>query len=82
MTSKTDWHKRYRELLMSEGGMTKQQAFDYLIQNKAFFDYGYSPEWYVKEEMACLDNYAEYKVCHKFDGTVVRKESHGKKKTT
>ncbi len=69
---KAQWHKRYRELLVSEGGMNKQQAMDWLLQGIPFFDYGYSPEWYVKEEIACLDNYATFKICHTFDGTVVK----------
>lgn len=69
--SKTEWHRRYRELLVSEAGMTKQMAFDYTMENKHFFDYGYSPEWYVREEMACMDNYSTFKVCHVFDGKVV-----------
>lgn len=77
--TKTEWHKKYRELLISEGGMTRQQAFDYLVQNKAFFDYGYTPEWYVKEEMACLDNYAEFKIIHTLGGKVVKVEKEDKK---
>jgi hypothetical protein len=73
--SKSEWHKRYREALVELAGMTKQQAFDYLVQNKAFFDYGYTPSWYVKEEMACLNNYTAFKVCHKFGGKVVKVET-------
>jgi hypothetical protein len=72
--SKAEWHKRYREALVEMAGMTKQQAFDYLVQNKHFFDYGYSPTWYVREEMACLDNYAEFKILHTFGGKVVGNE--------
>jgi hypothetical protein len=53
-------------------GMSKQQAFDYNNQNKHFVDYGYSPEWYVREEMSCLDNYSIFKVTHAFDGKVVK----------
>jgi hypothetical protein len=69
--SKSDWHKRYRELLESEAGMTKQQAFDYNNQNSNFVDYGYSPEWYIREEISCLNNYSTFKVCHTFGGKVV-----------
>lgn len=70
--SKAEWHKRYREALVSLAGMTKKQAFDYLLKNKHFFDYGYSPHWYVREEMSCLDNYSVFKICYTFDGTVVK----------
>lgn len=70
--NKAEWHKLYRELLVSMAGMNKQQAFDYNMQNVHFVDYGYSPEWYVREEMSCLDNYSTFKVCHTFDGKVVR----------
>lgn len=68
---KVEWHKRYRELLVSEAGMTKEMAMDYMMSNKEYFDYGYSPEWYVREEMACMDNYSTFKVCHAFNGKVV-----------
>jgi hypothetical protein len=51
--------------------MTKQQAFDYNNQNANFVDYGYSPEWYIREEISCLNNYSTFKVCHTFGGKVV-----------
>jgi hypothetical protein len=69
--NKAEWHSKYRELLVSQAGMTKQQAFDYNNQNTHFVDYGYSPEWYIREEMSCLDNYSIFKVIHTFDGKVV-----------
>jgi len=68
--TKPEWHKTYRDLLVSMAGMNKQQAFDYNNQNMHLVDYGYSPEWYVREEMACLDNYSIFKVCHMFGGKV------------
>lgn len=70
-TSKTEWHRKYRELLVSEAGMPKKMAMDYMMENKQFFDYGYTPAWYVREEMSCLDNYSTFKVCHTFGGRVV-----------
>jgi hypothetical protein len=70
-TTKHEWHKKYRELLVSMAGMTKQQAFDYNNQNNHYVDYGYSPCWYVTEEMSCLDNYSVFKICHTFAGKVV-----------
>ena len=77
---KPEWHKRYRELLVSEAGMTEQQAFDYNNENCKFgVDYGYSPEWYVREEMACLDNYSIFKVTHTFNGKVVNVANGDKK---
>ncbi|RLA40472.1 MAG: hypothetical protein DRR06_17405 [Gammaproteobacteria bacterium] len=69
---KAEWHSTYRELLVSMAGMSKQQAFDYNNQNKHFVDYGYSPAWYVREEMSNLDNYSIFKVTHTFNGKVVR----------
>jgi hypothetical protein len=69
--NKAEWHNKYRELLVSMAGMTKQQAFDYNNQDR-YVDYGYSPEWYVREEMSCLDNYSIFKVTHTFDGKVVQ----------
>ncbi len=69
--SKALWHKRYRQALQEIGGMNNQQAFKYLIDGKGEFDYGYSPEWYVKEEMACTHNFAIFKVCYIFEGKVV-----------
>lgn len=69
--TKAEWHMKYRELLVSMAGMSKQQAFDYNVQNQHYVDYGYSPEWYVREEMSCLYNYSTFKVCHTFDGKVV-----------
>ncbi len=36
--TKVEWHRKYRELLVSMAGMTKQQAFDYTMENKHFFD--------------------------------------------
>lgn len=71
VVSKTEWHKKYRELLVGEAGMTKEMAMDYLMSNKQFFDYGYSPFFYVKEEMACLSGYSVFKVCYMFGGKVV-----------
>lgn len=68
---KAEWHKIYRGLLVSMAGMNKQQAFDYNNQNAHLVDYGYSPSWYVREEMACLSNYSVFKICHAFEGKVV-----------
>jgi len=79
--TKAEWHKGYRKALVELAGMTEKQAFDYNKENLHFVDYGYSPSWYVREEMACLDNYSEFKVCHVFEGTVVRKETHAKKES-
>lgn len=79
--NKTEWHKGYRKALVELAGMNERMAFDYNKDNLHFVDYGYSPSWYVREEMACLDGYAEFKVCHTFDGKVVRKESHAKKES-
>ncbi len=61
----------YRQLLVSIAGMTTQQAFDYNMQNIHFVDYGYTPIWYITEEISCLNNYSIFKVCHKFDGRLV-----------
>lgn len=69
--NKADWHKRYRKALQEIAGFTNQQAFRYLIDGKGEFDYGYSPEWYVKEEIACTNNFVTFKVCYAFDGKVV-----------
>ncbi len=71
MIDKVKWHKRYRELLVSEADMTLEQAFVYNMENKHFVDYGYSPEFYVREEMSCLNNYAIFKICSTFEGKVV-----------
>lgn len=77
--SKIEWHRKYRELLVSLAGMTREQAFAYNMENKHFVDYGYSAEFYVREEMSCLDNYAIFKVTHTFQGKVVKVEEKQRK---
>jgi hypothetical protein len=77
--TKAEWHKGYRKALVELAGMSEKMAFDYNKENLHFVDYGYSPSWYVREEMSCLSDYAEYKVCHTFSGKVVKIEKEGKK---
>jgi hypothetical protein len=69
MIRKPEWLRRYRQALVDIAGMSRQEAFDHLVNNKNEFDYGYSPEWYVREEMACGKCIA--KVIDAFDGTEV-----------
>jgi len=69
--TKAEWHKGYRKALVELAGMNDKMAFDYNKETLHFVDYGYSPIWYVREEIACLDNYSIFKVINTFGGKVV-----------
>ena len=47
------WHKEYKRLLIKMAGLTEQQAKARLSDGVGEFDYGYSPIWYVREELYC-----------------------------
>lgn len=48
-----EWHQRYILALMKNAGFSQKQAEDILYKADGLFDYGYSPEWYVREELNC-----------------------------
>lgn len=52
-------------------GMTSSEALKHMMDNKNPFDYGYSPSWYVLEEMAVKKDETIEKVLKTFNGKVV-----------
>lgn len=46
------WRNEYKKLCRDLLGMTKPQAESH-YQNAPVFDYGYSPIWYIEEEINC-----------------------------
>jgi hypothetical protein len=69
--NKAQWHKKYREALIALAGMTSSEALKHMMDNENPFDYGYSPTWYVLEEMAVKKDEAIEKVLETFKGKVV-----------
>lgn len=46
------WRAEYKKACQELLGMTKYEAEAH-YQNGHTFDYGYSPSWYIREELNC-----------------------------